>query len=79
VLDRKKAAQLASIAACALEGRAVPEPPDVVGDALADEDDGEEDEEDEGDELGCELELPLLPQAATAMPATAPRAGTRRK
>ena len=66
----------------------MPEPPDVVGDALADEDDdedGEEDEEDEedegdeGDELGCELELPLLPQAATAMPATAPRAGTRRK
>jgi hypothetical protein len=57
----------------------------MVGDALAEEDDdgdGEEDEgdeDDEGDELGCELELPLLPQAATAMPATAPRAGTRRK
>jgi hypothetical protein len=51
----------------------------MVGDALADEEDDEDGEEDEEDELGCELELPLLPQAATAMPATAPRAGTRRK
>jgi len=51
----------------------------MVCDALADEEDDEDGEEDEEDELGCELELPLLPQAATAMPATAPRAGTRRK
>jgi hypothetical protein len=66
VLDRKKAAQLASIAACALDG-AVPDAlAEVVGDAG-------------GDELGCDDDVPLLPQAATAKPAAAPRAGTSKK
>ena len=68
VLAEKKAAQLASIWACALEAGAVDELADTVGDALAEED----------DELGCEDELPLLPQAAIARPAAAPSAGISR-
>jgi hypothetical protein len=66
VLDRKKAAQLASIAACALDG-AVPDALAEVGDAAPD------------DELGGDDDVPLLPQAATAKPAAAPRAGTSKK
>lgn len=82
VLERKKAAQLASIAACALDGAVPDELPDDVGDALAEEEDaGDEDagDEDVDDELGCDVDEPLLPQAATASPAAAPRAGNSRK
>jgi hypothetical protein len=57
----------------------------VVGDALAEAevDAGPEDGADADGELDGALdgglELPLLPQAAMAMPAAAPRAGTSRK
>ncbi len=67
VLELKKAAQLASIAACALD-EAVPE---GLADALAGA-------EVVGDELGCDVDEPLLPQAA-ARPAAAPKAGNSRK
>ena len=53
----------------------------MVGDALAEAevDAGPEDGADADGELDGGLELPLLPQAAMAMPAAAPRAGTSRK
>jgi hypothetical protein len=63
----KKAVQLAAMVDCSADV-----PPDA--DALADVVAGLA---DEGDELACDPEPPLLPQAATAMPTAAPRAGTR--
>ena len=57
---------MASIAACALEAVL-----DALADALADE--------EEAGDVGCDVDEPLLPQAARARPAAAPRAGNRRK
>jgi hypothetical protein len=73
VLALKNAAQLASMAACSAELPAVP---------LADVDGAAEAVavplDDEGGELGEDAELPLLPQAATAIPTAPQAAGTRR-
>ena len=73
VLPLKNATQLASIADCAAEPPVEPVDVDGLGDMVATGLD------DEGVELAGGVDLPLLPQAATAMPTDAPRAGSRRK